>query len=167
MTLSPWLRGNCRRGIWRGKIELLFKNRAGLVATTKSPQPWAFCRIEPWHQQAKRQRGHSQKSSDDHCPGCMAKPTPKRFQALMAAAQAGLGFVAVPLCEAQALLADGRLVQLLPQWRLASMPMSLVYPYSRRLSARVRAFTQWATVTMGQDPLWALEGPQALPSANC
>ena len=76
--------------------------------------------------------------------------------AYMAAAEAGLGFVAVPLCEAQALLADGRLVQLLPQWRLASMPMSLVYPYSRRLSARVRAFTEWATMTMGQDPLWRL-----------
>lgn len=76
--------------------------------------------------------------------------------AYMAAAQAGLGFVAVPLCEAQELLADGRLVQLLPQWCLPSMPMSLVYPYSRRLSARVRAFTEWATVTMAQDPLWCL-----------
>ena len=76
--------------------------------------------------------------------------------AYMAAAQAGLGFVAVPLCEAQALLADGRLVQLLAQWRLASMPISVVYPYSRRLSARVRAFTEWATATMGQDPLWCL-----------
>lgn len=87
------------------------------------------------------------------------QPPAMRFNsggAYMAAAEAGLGFVAVPLCEAQALLADGRLVQLLPEWGLASMPMSLVYPYSRRLSARVRAFTEWATVTMGQDPLWCL-----------
>jgi DNA-binding transcriptional LysR family regulator len=76
--------------------------------------------------------------------------------AYMAAAEAGLGFVAIPLCEAQALLEDGRLVQLLPEWSLASMPMSLVYPYSRRLSARVRAFTEWATATMGQDPQWCL-----------
>jgi DNA-binding transcriptional LysR family regulator len=87
------------------------------------------------------------------------QPPAMRFNsggAYIAAAQAGLGFVAVPLCEAQALLADGSLVQLLPDWRLPSMPMSLVYPYSRRLSARVRAFTEWATVTMGQDPLWCL-----------
>lgn len=87
------------------------------------------------------------------------QPPAMRFNsggAYMAAAEAGLGFVAVPMCEAQALLADGRLVQLLPQWRLASMPMSLVYPYSRRLSARVRAFTEWATLTMAQDPLWCL-----------
>lgn len=76
--------------------------------------------------------------------------------AYMAAAKAGLGFVALPLCEAQALLADGKLVQLLPEWHLPSMPMSLVYPYSRRLSARVRAFVEWATATMGQDPLWRL-----------
>jgi DNA-binding transcriptional LysR family regulator len=87
------------------------------------------------------------------------QPPAMRFNsggAYMAAAEAGLGFVAVPLCEAQALLADGMLVQLLPEWNLASMPMSLVYPYSRRQSARVRAFAEWATVTMGQDPLWCL-----------
>ena len=77
--------------------------------------------------------------------------------AYMAAAEAGLGFVAIPLCEAQPLLRDGKLVELLPEWKLASMPMSLVYPYSRRLSARVRAFTEWATATMANDPLWRLE----------
>jgi DNA-binding transcriptional LysR family regulator len=76
--------------------------------------------------------------------------------AYMAAAEAGLGFVAVPLCEAQALLHSGKLVQLLPDWQLASMPMSLVYPYARRLSARVRAFTEWAVNTMAEDPLWRL-----------
>ena len=77
--------------------------------------------------------------------------------AYMAAAEAGLGFVAIPLCEAQPLLRAGKLVELLPDWSLASMPMSLVYPYSRRLSARVRAFTDWATATMANDPLWRLE----------
>ncbi|MEK1939894.1 MAG: LysR family transcriptional regulator [Pseudomonas sp.] len=74
--------------------------------------------------------------------------------AYIAAAQAGLGFVAVPLCEAQPLLHSGELVQLLPDWSLASMPMSLVYPYARRQSARVRAFTEWASETMANDPLW-------------
>jgi len=74
--------------------------------------------------------------------------------AYIAAAQAGLGFVAVPLCEAQPLLHSGHLQQLLPDWQLASMPMSLVYPYARRQSARVRAFTEWASETMASDPLW-------------
>jgi len=76
--------------------------------------------------------------------------------AYLAAAEAGLGFVGVPLCEAAPLLAAGKLVQLLPDWHLASMPMSLVYPSARRLSARVRAFTDWACATMAQDPLWRL-----------
>ncbi len=76
--------------------------------------------------------------------------------AYIAAAQAGLGFVAVPLCEAQPLLHSGELVPLLPDWSLASMPMSLVYPYARRQSARVRAFTEWASETMANDPLWRM-----------
>ena len=76
--------------------------------------------------------------------------------AYLAAAEAGLGFVGVPLCEAAPLLAAGKLVQLLPDWHLASMPMSLVYPSARRLSARVRAFTDWACATMAADPLWRL-----------
>lgn len=76
--------------------------------------------------------------------------------AYMAAAEAGLGFVGVPLCEAAPLLQAGTLVQLLPAWHLASMPMSVVYPSARRLPARVRAFTDWATATMGADPLWCM-----------
>lgn len=74
--------------------------------------------------------------------------------AYIAAAEAGLGFVAVPTVEARRPLAEGRLVEILPQWRLESMPMSLVYPYYRRLSARVRAFADWAGEVMDRDPLW-------------
>jgi LysR family transcriptional regulator for bpeEF and oprC len=74
--------------------------------------------------------------------------------AYVAAAEAGLGFVTVPTCEAERPLAEGRLVELLPEWQLESMPMSLVYPYSRHLSARVRAFVDWAAEQMGQHPLW-------------
>ncbi len=77
--------------------------------------------------------------------------------AYIAAAQAGLGFVSVPLCEAQPLLVSGELVQLLPDWSLPSMPISVVYPYARRLSARVRAFTTWAAATMADDPMWRLD----------
>lgn len=77
--------------------------------------------------------------------------------AYVAAAEAGLGFVTVPSAEARQPLAEGRLVELLPEWRLASMNMSLVYPYSRHLSARVRAFVDWAAAQMARDPLWRTE----------
>ncbi|ARU89286.1 LysR family transcriptional regulator [Pseudomonas sp. M30-35] len=74
--------------------------------------------------------------------------------AYIAAAQAGLGIVCVPTAEAQALLETGELLQVLPEWTPLSMPMSIVYPYSRHLSARVRAFTQWASATMSSSALW-------------
>lgn len=74
--------------------------------------------------------------------------------AYIAAAEAGLGFVTVPSCEAAQPLAEGRLVEILPEWQLESMTMSLVYPHSRHLSARVRAFADWATATMANHPLW-------------
>lgn len=76
--------------------------------------------------------------------------------AYIAAAEAGLGFVTVPRCEAEQPLAEGRLVEMLPEWQLESMTMSLVYPYSRHLSARVRAFADWASEVMADHPLWRL-----------
>lgn len=75
--------------------------------------------------------------------------------AYIAAAEAGLGLVAVPTAEARPQLDTGRLVRVLPDWTPASMPMSLVYPYSRHLSARVRAFADWASTVLQNDPLWA------------
>jgi len=75
--------------------------------------------------------------------------------AYMAAAEAGLGFACVPLAEAHPLLESGRLVNILPGWTAESMPMSLVYPYSRHLSARVRVLADWLVALMHNDPLWA------------
>jgi DNA-binding transcriptional LysR family regulator len=43
-------------------------------------------------------------------------------------------------------------------WELRSMPISLVYPYTRHLSARVRAFAEWGTALMASDPLWTTKG---------
>ncbi|RTL38228.1 MAG: LysR family transcriptional regulator, partial [Rhodocyclaceae bacterium] len=37
-------------------------------------------------------------------------------------------------------LADGRLVQLAPDWQAAPLPVSLVYPYARFYPARLRCF---------------------------
>ncbi|WP_375739083.1 LysR family transcriptional regulator [Pseudomonas boanensis] len=85
------------------------------------------------------------------------QPPAMRFNsggAYIAAAEAGLGIVAVPMAEARLSIEAGKLEEVLPDWGPASMPMSLVYPYSRHLSARVRAFIDWAIAVMGDDPLW-------------
>ncbi len=41
-------------------------------------------------------------------------------------------------------LAAGRLVRLLPEWEPEAVPVQLVFPHSRMLSVRVRAFVDWA-----------------------
>ncbi|MTW11614.1 LysR family transcriptional regulator [Pseudoduganella eburnea] len=74
--------------------------------------------------------------------------------AYIASGVAGLGILNIPRAEAAPHLRSGALVEVLPDWQLGSMPISLVYPYARRLSARVRAFTDWATALFANDPLW-------------
>ena len=58
--------------------------------------------------------------------------------------QLGLGLAQVPRFHVEADLAAGRLVEILRDWPPPSMPVSLVYPRSRQLSPRVRAFLDWA-----------------------
>jgi LysR family transcriptional regulator, regulator for bpeEF and oprC len=74
--------------------------------------------------------------------------------AYIASGVAGLGILNIPRAEAAQHLRSGALVEVLTDWQLGSMPISLVYPYARRLSARVRAFTEWATALFANDPMW-------------
>ncbi|MHC5348397.1 LysR family transcriptional regulator [Metapseudomonas furukawaii] len=74
----------------------------------------------------------------------------------LTAALAGLGVVCIPRASAQPHLDTGALVELLPEWTPGSMPISLVYPQTRHLSPRVRAFADWAAALMAGDPLWRL-----------
>ena len=78
-------------------------------------------------------------------------------EAYLAAVEAGLGIAVLPLASARRALDEGRLVQPLADWQADAMPLSLVYPHSRHLSARVRAFIDWAAQRMAGDPLWRLE----------
>ena len=59
------------------------------------------------------------------------------------AALSGLGLVQVPRYRIEAELADGRLRQVLPDLPPPAMPVSVLYPQNRQLSARVRVFSQW------------------------
>jgi LysR family transcriptional regulator for bpeEF and oprC len=56
---------------------------------------------------------------------------------------AGLGLVQAPRYGIEALLRSGALVEVLPQWRAPPMPVSVVVPQGRHLSARVRVFIDW------------------------
>ena len=57
---------------------------------------------------------------------------------------AGLGIGQITSWQAQRHLANGTLVQLLPEWTQPLLPVYVVYPPNRHLSAKVRAFVDWA-----------------------
>jgi DNA-binding transcriptional LysR family regulator len=59
------------------------------------------------------------------------------------AAVSGLGLVQVPRYRIAKELAEGQLIIVLPQTPPLPMPVSVLYPQNRQLSARVRVFTQW------------------------
>ncbi|CAB3726183.1 LysR family transcriptional regulator [Achromobacter piechaudii] len=59
------------------------------------------------------------------------------------AALAGLGLAQVPRYRVERELAAGHLRIVLPAMPPAPMPVSVLYPQNRQVSARVRVFTQW------------------------
>jgi DNA-binding transcriptional LysR family regulator len=59
------------------------------------------------------------------------------------AALTGLGLVQVPRYRIVTELAEGRLKIVLPGFPPPPMPVSVLYPHNRQLSARVRVFAQW------------------------
>jgi DNA-binding transcriptional LysR family regulator len=64
-------------------------------------------------------------------------------EAYTAAALAGLGLVQVPRYRVAAQLASGELVEVLADTPPPAIPVSVLYPQARQLSARVRVFADW------------------------
>jgi DNA-binding transcriptional LysR family regulator len=63
--------------------------------------------------------------------------------AYQAACLAGLGLIQAPAPGLRRLIAEGRLVEVLPAHRPAPMPVSLVFAHRRNLAPRVQAFMAW------------------------
>jgi DNA-binding transcriptional LysR family regulator len=68
--------------------------------------------------------------------------------AYQAACLAGLGIIQAPRSGMRDLLAQGRLVPVLPDHPAPPMPVTLLYPSRRQLSRRVRRFMDWLADTM-------------------
>ncbi|KVW33616.1 LysR family transcriptional regulator [Burkholderia ubonensis] len=64
-------------------------------------------------------------------------------QAYLACCVAGLGLIQAPRDGLDAPLADGTLVEVLPEWNAAPLPVSVVFPHGRHLAPRVRIFVDW------------------------
>ncbi|MGQ4582826.1 LysR substrate-binding domain-containing protein [Lysobacter sp. F60174L2] len=91
-------------------------------------------------------------ASWEYCDGDTVRQHPVRkaiivngTEAYSAACLAGLGLIQVPVPGSQPLVDAGRLVEVLPEFTAAPMPVSLVYPHRRQLAPRVQAFLQWIT----------------------
>jgi DNA-binding transcriptional LysR family regulator len=63
--------------------------------------------------------------------------------ACLAAGLVGLGIVWLPRYMADAHAARGELTELFEDWRFEPMPLYVVYPPNRHVSAKVRAFVDW------------------------
>ena len=75
--------------------------------------------------------------------------------AMTAAALCGLGVAQMPAFTAIPLVARGELVQVLSDWTCHTIPLYVVYPPNRHLSAKVRAFVEWVAELFAQHPQMA------------
>jgi len=69
--------------------------------------------------------------------------------AYQAACVAGLGLIQAPVRGTQRLVDAGLLVDVLPQFTAAPMPVSLLYPNRRQVAPRVQAMLEWIAQVVG------------------
>lgn len=74
--------------------------------------------------------------------------TVNNSDAYSAACLAGFGIAQIPRIGAQDYLVQGKLVEVLKDYRAEAMPVSLIYPNRRNLSRRVQVFMDWITTLM-------------------
>ena len=73
--------------------------------------------------------------------------------AYVVAALMSLGIVKVANYVVRPYLESGRLTQVLPDWTAQQSPISVMYPQSRHLSAKVRIFVDWVSELIQRDPI--------------
>ena len=77
-------------------------------------------------------------------------------EALVSAALHHLGILMTPSFIAGRELQAGRLIRVLPDYSPAPLPISLIYPPTRYLSAKVRLFIDFLSSRFGPTPYWDL-----------
>jgi LysR family transcriptional regulator for bpeEF and oprC len=66
----------------------------------------------------------------------------------------GIGITKVANYMARPYLESGQLTQVLTDWTAEQFPISVIYPQSRHLSAKVRIFVDWVSELIQQDPIF-------------
>ena len=68
----------------------------------------------------------------------------------------GLGIMQAPYLGARRMMGDGKLVEVLKDFRAPAMPVSLLYPHRRNLSKRVRIFMDWLSELVQEETKGAI-----------
>lgn len=79
----------------------------------------------------------------EHLDGMPSRVVVNNAESYIACSLAGLGLIQIPRYDVQHLLDTGRLVEVMPEFRAASMPVSLIYSHRRQRSHRLNAFIEW------------------------
>ncbi|GGX94097.1 LysR family transcriptional regulator [Massilia dura] len=85
--------------------------------------------------------------------------------AYVQAGLAGLGVVQMTDYLLLQHVREGRMVQVLPDWTTDALPIHIVYPQNRHLSAKVRVFVEWVAELFANHPGMRLRTPAQLPEA--
>lgn len=79
--------------------------------------------------------------------------------AYVEAGLAGLGIVQITDYLLDEHVKAGTLVQVLPDWGTDPLPVHVVYPQNRHLSAKMRAFVEWVAELFDTHPQMRIKGP--------
>lgn len=71
-------------------------------------------------------------------------------EAYIACCLAGLGLIQIPAYDVRRHIEAGELVEVLPGFRAAPLPMALLYPHRRHLSRRLQVFAGWLEDVLGR-----------------
>jgi LysR family transcriptional regulator for bpeEF and oprC len=85
--------------------------------------------------------------------------------AYVQAGLAGLGVIQMTDYLLLQHVREGRMVQVLPDWVSDALPVHIVYPQNRHLSAKVRVFVEWVAELFANHPGMRLRAPAQLPEA--
>jgi LysR family transcriptional regulator for bpeEF and oprC len=80
--------------------------------------------------------------------------------AYVQAGLAGLGIINMTDYLLLQHIAAGRMVQVLPEWSIDPLPVHIVYPQNRHLSAKVRVFVEWVSELFASHPNLRLQAPR-------
>jgi LysR family transcriptional regulator for bpeEF and oprC len=83
--------------------------------------------------------------------------------AYLTAGLAGIGIMQLPRYSAGAHVASGQLELLLEDWTSMPLPVNVVYPQNRHLSAKVRVFVEWVADLFVNQPRFQIKAPLRQP----